>query len=144
MSAIAENSPDAIFAKDVQGPYLLANLEVARIIGKTVDEVIGQDDFTFFPVEQAEGLRFNDQDVISCGELVAKDEAVTTVDGQRIYQATKEPLRDRDGQVVGMFGIARDIRDITERTVTERKIQRPCRGLPLDQSVQPGDCSLFQ
>ena len=64
-----------------------------------------------------------------------KDEAVTTVDGQRIYQATKGPLRDRDAEVVGMFGIARDI---TERTVTQRKIQR------LVQSVQPGDCSLFQ
>jgi PAS domain S-box-containing protein len=50
---IANSSPDAIFAKDLQGRYLLYNRETARIVGKPADQALGCDDTALFPAEQA-------------------------------------------------------------------------------------------
>lgn len=39
MAAIIENSSDAIFAKDREGRYLLANRSVEHVVGKTFDQM---------------------------------------------------------------------------------------------------------
>ena len=48
LSAIADSSTDAIFAKDRQGRYLLFNQEASRVTGRTQQEVMGQDDRVLF------------------------------------------------------------------------------------------------
>ena len=118
---ISDNSSDAIFAKDLQGRYLLFNRETARIVDKPADHALGHDDTALFPPQQAAMIRANDLRVIAEQRINTYEEALSTADGERIYLATKGPLRDADGQIIGMFGISRDI---TERKQAESELRR--------------------
>ena len=115
LAAIADNSSDAIFAKDREGRYLLANRSVERAVGKPVAQMLGQDDTALFPL-QAETIRANDRRVMGENRTITYEESVVTVEGERFFLATKGPLHDEHGVVSGMFGISRDI---TESKRTE-------------------------
>lgn len=120
LDGIADSSTDAIFAKDLEGRYLLFNRETARVTGKTASEALSRDDTALFPPEQAAMLRANDHRVISEDRVQTYEETVTTTQGERTFLATKGPLRDEGGRVIGLFGIARDI---TERRQAELALQ---------------------
>jgi PAS domain S-box-containing protein len=135
LATIAENSSDAIFAKDLEGRYLFFNREAARIVGRPQDAVIGCDDTELFPAAQAEMLRSNDRRVIAGNRIETYEEAVTTTGGDRTFLATKGPLRDSAGNIIGMFGVSRDI---TERLWNEfqqrqsrEEYQRLAEDMPL-------------
>jgi len=112
VQAIAEASSDAIFAKDLEGRYLLCNREASRLIGVAVERVLGVDDRALFPADQAAQLRTHDARVLVDNVVRTYEETLTTSDGERVFLATKGPLHDEQGRVVGMFGISRDV---TER-----------------------------
>lgn len=109
LAAIADNSPDAIFAKDREGCYLLCNREAARVLGMSADEALGRDDRSMFPPEQAATIRADDSRLIAENRIQTIEDRLTTVDGERIFSTTKGPLRDADDRVIGLFGIARDV-----------------------------------
>lgn len=113
LDAIAEQSEDAIFAKDLDGRYLLFNRAAAAFVGKPATEVIGKDDHSLFPPEQAERIRANDRRGIDEARIVITDELVDTAMGPRVFRATKGPLHDSNGLVIGSFGISRDVTDAT-------------------------------
>lgn len=120
LATISDSSTDAIFAKDLQGRYLLFNRESARMVGKTAEQALGHDDSALFPPLQAAMLRANDRRVLAEQRIDTYEESLSTADGERVYLATKGPLRDANGQVIGLFGIARDI---TERTKAETELR---------------------
>jgi len=128
LATIAENSSDAIFAKDLEGRYLLFNRENARVTGKTAAQALGGDDSALFPLEQAKMIRANDGRVIAENQINTYEETLATVDGERTYLATKGPLRDRDGRVIGLFGISRDI---TVRKASEDRVRHLAHFDPL-------------
>ncbi len=109
LAAIVDSSSDAIFAKDRQGRYLLFNREIVRVSGKGAELALGCDDTVLFPPEQAETIRADDRRVIAEKQTSTYEETLSTVDGERTYLTTKGPLRDSAGQVIGLFGISRDI-----------------------------------
>jgi PAS domain S-box-containing protein len=120
LATIADNSSDAIFAKDLEGRYLVFNRECARMVGKTAEQVLGGDDAVLFPPAQAALIRDNDRSVLADDRIKTYEEVLDTVDGKRNLLATKGPLRDGDGRVVGIFGISRDI---TERLRAETALR---------------------
>ena len=65
LAAIVDSSSDAIFAKDMEGRYLLVNREVARVTGKAAELLLGRDDTALLPPQQAESVRANDRRVIA-------------------------------------------------------------------------------
>ncbi|MBL0124406.1 MAG: PAS domain S-box protein [Betaproteobacteria bacterium] len=99
----------------------MINAETARLIGKCAEKAIGHDDTDIMPPAQAAAIRANDRRVITEKQIITYEELVSTADGERIFLATKGPLHDDGGNVIGMFGISRDI---TERKRAEIKIQR--------------------
>ncbi len=112
LSTIADSSTDAIFAKDLDGRYLLFNREAERLTGKTAQEVLGLDDGVLFPPEQARQIQHNDREVIATGHATSYQENLTTTDGDVTYLATKGPLLDAHGKPIGLFGISRNITQI--------------------------------
>ncbi|HYP67318.1 MAG TPA: PAS domain S-box protein [Thiobacillaceae bacterium] len=121
MAAIADSSPDIIFVKDLQGRYLLFNNAAARVANKDPGDVLGRADSELFPHEQAVDIRVNDQEVIALNQVITFEEKLDTVDGELTFLATKGPLRDAEGRLIGVFGISRDITELkdAENTLKE-------------------------
>lgn len=118
--AIADASSDAIFAKDETGCYLLFNNAASRFVGKPGDAVLGSDDRTLFPPEQAELIMAIDRRVRTSGKAETNEEIVDTALGRRVFLATKGPLCGADGRIFGTYGISRDI---TERQLEEQALR---------------------
>ncbi len=109
--AITEGTTDAIYAKDIQGRYLIANSGVARFVGKSQAEIIGQDDRALFSEADADQIMAGDRRVMDKGQTLTYEEFLTLADGLHTFLAIKGPMRDASGEVIGLFGIARDITD---------------------------------
>ncbi|MFO1418171.1 MAG: PAS domain S-box protein [Methylotetracoccus sp.] len=137
LDTIASSSDDAIFAKDREGRYLFFNPAACRLVGRSANEVLGRDDRALFPEVEAGHLIDQDRRLMLAGEPQTNEELLTTPDGARTLMATKGPLRDSEGAVIGLFGIARDI---TERTRLERRertrariLEQIAAGAPLSE-----------
>lgn len=115
---IVEGSSDAIFAKDKEGRYLLVNRETSRVLGSNSEQALGKDDSILFP-SQAKMIRANDLRVMAENRIITYEETLATANGDRTFLATKGPLRGADGNVIGIFGISRDI---TERKQDESRL----------------------
>ncbi len=120
LDAIAQSSTDVIFAKDVEGRHLVFNREATHITGKSAEAVLGRDDTAIFSPEQAALIRASDQRVMADNHIITLQHDLATVDGERIFLTTKGPLHDDAGQIIGLFGISRDI---TERQRAEATVR---------------------
>jgi len=121
LDGIAAGSPDAIFAKDLQGRYLMSNDAACRATGKNRDAVIGRDDGELFPPAQAAIVKANDARVMAEGVTHTYEERLDSPRGPMVYLVTKGPLRDESGKVIGMFGISRDI---SQRHAAEQQLRK--------------------
>jgi len=109
VEAIAEGSADAIFAKDRAGRYLVINDSACSHAGKPRDEIIGQDDTTLFPASEAALIMASDASAMAEEKSQFYEETLTTAAGPITFLTTKGPLRDERGNVIGLYGISRDI-----------------------------------
>ena len=121
LAAIVEGTSDAVFAKDLEGRYLLINKAGARFIGKQIEEIVGQDDRMLFPSDSARVVREMDRALLLDGETRTVEESLNTAVGPVSFHSIKGPLRDSLGRVAGLVGISRDI---TQRIRTEAELRR--------------------
>ena len=106
-----EAVPGAVYAKDREGRYLMANRGAAGAFGCQPDDLIGRTDVELLSnAEEAGALAANDREVIDQGEPIQLEEVIQHADGRSIaWWSTKEPLRDHDGRVIGLVGTSVDI-----------------------------------
>lgn len=112
LQTVINTAPVRIFWKDTSLHYLGCNLLFAKDAGKSApDELIGKDDFEMGWAEQAELYRSDDRMIMETGiPRVSFEEPQTTPDGRQIWLCTsKVPLRDREGNVIGVLGVYDDI-----------------------------------
>jgi PAS domain S-box-containing protein len=111
---VIDNIPDQIFVRDRDCRFLLNNLSDARVMGVTDPEsLVGMGDEDFYPADLAARYQADDRHVMDSGEaMINHEEPSITSDGQTHWLlTTKVPLRDGQGGVIGLVGIARDISD---------------------------------
>ncbi|MGE0018995.1 MAG: PAS domain S-box protein, partial [Draconibacterium sp.] len=109
---IMNNVPDKIYFKNLKSEFISVNKNLADFFGlKSSADAIGKTDFDFFSIEHAR-LAFEDEKkIIDTGEpLVGVEEKETWPDGRITWASTtKMPLKDEKGEIIGTFGISRDI-----------------------------------
>jgi PAS domain S-box-containing protein len=122
-----QNVPDNVYFKDRESRFLAVSQAQLRWFGLTrIEDLVGKTDFDFFDSSHARPAYEDEQRVIATGEpILDKLEKETWPDGRTTWCLThKLPLRDADGNIVGTFGISRDvtqIRQTEEALETARK-----------------------
>ena len=130
LQEIIESSSDAIVAKDLEGRYVLINSSAARLLGRPADEIVGRDDTALFPADQAGRSREADARVRSRGESETAEEHVMVEGRRRTLLLTRSPLRDHDGRIIGVLGVARDVtpqRQLEERLSRAHRMESVAR-----------------
>lgn len=122
LEAILEGTPDAIFAKDLEGRYLLVNSTCAKFIGKPKEQIIGRTDLELYPPETARRFIEADKLIIESGETHVFEGLATGAGGTQDFRVTKGVVRDREGRIVGLFGISHDMTE--RRRAEEERLER--------------------
>ncbi len=126
LSGIMDNSPNAIFVKDLEGRYLVANRKFIEMYGGGRESVVGCTDADLFPPDYAAVFRKSDACTIASGRTEMFEE-VTEVDGRQVTSIVfKFPLRDAAGGVRAVGGVTTDITGRknaeSEKLAMERKL----------------------
>lgn len=108
LNAITTSTPDLIYARDRLGRLLMANPAWTRAVGASAEP------------DGAE-LDASDRLVLEGGEAMIIEQSLSSPGGERIYLTTKSPLRDEQGRIIGLIGVATDI---TERKHAQRELEK--------------------
>jgi two-component system, NtrC family, sensor kinase len=117
LDAFLQNIPEQVYFKDLESRFLrVSQLQATRLGFDTPDELIGKTDFDVFGAEHASEAFEDEQCMIRTGQPIIDLEECETVGGDAPpgrepawVLTTKLPLRDRDGEIIGTFGMSRDI-----------------------------------
>ncbi|HWH70959.1 MAG TPA: PAS domain-containing protein, partial [Candidatus Sulfotelmatobacter sp.] len=120
--SLVETLPQNIFRKNRQGRFTFANQQFCKMLSRSLDQIVGQTDFDFFPPELAEKYQLDDRRVMETGKAYETVEEHQPPGGSKLYvQVVKTPLYGADGSIIGLQAI---FWDITQQRLAEEKIRR--------------------
>ncbi len=122
LAALMETTPDRIYFKDLESKFLTASqafMEFHNI--KDIDHLCGKTDFNLFHPNHAQTALMAEQEIIQTGKpKVGMVEELPLPNGRTEWAlSTKVPLKNDQGEIIGTFGISRDITELHEK---EQKI----------------------
>jgi PAS domain S-box-containing protein len=121
LAAIVQSSLDGIISKSLDGTITTWNQGAEKLFGFAAEEIIGASILRLIPAErQAEEHQILAR--ISRGENVMHFDTVRRRKGGQLFDAsvTASPIRDANGQVIG---VSKAVRDITDRKRLERALK---------------------
>jgi PAS domain S-box-containing protein len=118
LQAVIDATPDAIFVKDLEGRYALVNDAFARFLGRSAADIVGKHDLELYPEETARRFIADDRQVLASGKPQSFEGVATSAVGTQAYLVTKGVYRDRDGEILGLYGISHDITELRKAQET--------------------------
>jgi PAS domain S-box-containing protein len=119
LRSVIETATDAIFMKDDKGRYRFINTAGALVIGQSSEAIVGKTDAELLPLETAQQIIADDQQVLTEGAQQRKFETLFPGEARaQTFYTVKTPHTDHLGNIVGLVGIARDMTDL-KRAETE-------------------------
>lgn len=122
IEALLDYLPDNIYFKDLGSRFLRVGRTMAKRMGfDNPDDLVGKTDFDLFTKEHAQPAFDDEQRIIQTSvPIIGLEEKETYEDGRVTWvSSSKMPLYDREGHIIGTFGISRDI---TEQKLAEQKL----------------------
>lgn len=125
LESLMGRSSDIIYFKNRESKFIKVSDSFCEKFGLTNDDLKGKTDFDLFTKEHAQRAFNDEQKIIATGNPITNIEEKETVlrDGTVTWVSTsKMPLRDHAGQIIGTFGISRDIslRKSQEASIREK------------------------
>ena len=123
LTAALTQMPDFHYVKNRESEFVIVNRKMAAHNHFTSPaDMVGMTDFNLTSKRRAETLYFEEQELMRSGAAqIDKVEFLREGEDERWYSATKVPLRDRQGSIIGMAGVTRDITE--ERQVEQELLQ---------------------
>lgn len=123
-NSIIENLPLMLFVKDAKDySFVEWNKAAEELTGILKQEMLGKNDFDFWPKEEAECFIKKDNEVMEGGQLleIHKESITTKYKGVRTLHTKKIPIFDNKGEAKYLLGLSEDI---TEKLKTEEILSR--------------------
>jgi PAS domain S-box-containing protein len=137
LHTLMDNTPDLIYFKDQDSRFTRVNRAQAAALGVArPEDAIGRSDLDFFPAEFAHGTLEDERRLMRSGQALTGHLEHDQREN-RWFLASKVPLRDGSGAVMGLVGVSKDI---TERKLAEEKLERELEEfLAIVNQVSRGD-----
>lgn len=125
LRSIIDASRDPIFAKDLDGGYMIANRSYQNTLGALGKGELG--DIRGLKVEDlfddvlAQQAKSSDRRVIATGQ---PESLVVSPSSKERFDVSKSPLRDAKGQIKGVVSVAHNISDLWQASSQLEKQQR--------------------
>ena len=107
--ALIDAIPDPAWLVDTEARLLAVNTSFCRMLGLSMDQLLGKTTFDLFPAESAEQLRAAQLRVYRENQPVREELWFDTGKGRRPYEFVRVPVYGPDGQPRGLAGVAWDI-----------------------------------
>ncbi len=128
LRAIIDNLPIQIYVKDLDGRHIINNkFQYENLLGaQSENETLGKTVFDFFPYEIALRMNSYDRLIIQNGAPVLNlEEYYFDQGGEKIWLLTnKVPLKNVEGEVVGLVGMSRDVTESKKKEENLRKLNK--------------------
>ncbi len=113
MSNLLSTAQERVYFKDLMSRFLFVSegwIE-AYTAGRAAEELTGKTDFDVFTADHASAAFADEQEIIRTGVPLVGQVERETYSGRpdAWVSTTKMPLRDERGEIIGTFGITRDI-----------------------------------
>ncbi|ABM12924.1 MULTISPECIES: sensor domain-containing diguanylate cyclase [Mycolicibacterium] len=129
LEAVLEHTDVLIFAKDVDGRFVMANRALEHVT-RAESTLIGFTDHDFFDAEIADDYRRNDRRIMAGREWQVFSEEVVHPDGSvHTYRSTKFPLFDDGGEVIGTGGVSTDVTELVAARAAHAAAEQRWRAL---------------
>ncbi len=106
---LVENLPQKIFHKDRNSVYVSCNEIYARDLKIRPEEIFGKTDYDFYPEAIANKYRSDDKRIMESGKTEDVEEKYIKDGREFIVHTVKTPVKDEEGNIVGILGIFWDI-----------------------------------
>lgn len=119
---VIDTNPNLIFIKNADGRFELVNKAYAKMLGASVEEIIGKTADVFLGKEHANVTRLIDEKIFNSGTKKFSYERKILdfrTGRNRWYHTLKVPIKSIDGSEVQILGVGTDI---TDRKETEGKL----------------------
>src|SRR5258708_3620188 len=130
MANLLSATEERVYFKDLESRFLFvsAGWLAAYAPGRTAADLTGKTDFDVFSHQHAAGAFADEQEIIHTGKPVVGQVERETYTGRpgAWVSTTKMPLLDDDGQIIGTFGISRDV---TAQVSAENMLARQATAL---------------
>jgi PAS domain S-box-containing protein len=123
LDSVIENIPDMVFIKDAEElRFVRFNRAGEDLIGYKREDLLGKNDYSFFPKSEADFFAEKDRSALLGGTLleILEEPIHTQKKGLRILHTKKIPILDAEGKPVYLLGISEDI---TERIQNEQRLR---------------------
>ena len=149
LEAVLEYAPLGIYMRDLDGRMVLANRQVAGMLGREPGEVVGRDLDDLVDATAADAVRESDARIVAAGVVACQEELVRSADGgERRYLWHRFPVRDGNDTVTGIGGIAVDITERAEMEAalreTEERFRKAFEESPVGIAILDFDGRLLQ
>lgn len=116
--SLVETIPLCVARKDLDGNFVFVNRALRTLFDRTLEEIVGKNDYAFSLPELAAKYREDDLRVIETGEQLEFQETINFgTAGERHIHTLKDPIRDPDGKIIGTQLI---FWDVTKEVVADR------------------------
>ena len=111
LDSLMDNIPDAIYFKDRQSKFIRVSKYLASHFNGNVEELIGKSDFDFQDSSRAQQAFDDELNIMATRKpkIDYVEKEVMTDGSEHWVSTTKMPLINSKGEVVGTFGISRDV-----------------------------------